>query len=706
MKRGPSAASFDFSDAGSSYSLQDEVKRQAGGQAGGADDGEEDKPVAAVSTAQLKKRGRPASSSRPAAHDVSEQMCRNCPDQCAKGSVRCWVHKRAFDCLTQMCCGPKSDHKSADAEAFKLTFGGSDGTEGVIAAENLVFEDFLEQHPDGTCPKGKARGLGFKLGNVLNLEGFRKQEEKGSKDRMWDFQIFCKQLGKMRGWDVTKRRAEWAKLKINPDLEQDEQGPEESRSRVQVPSHLIGEDYKATRDISFKEHTLQLAAKAKKLTDDECEKIRADLGKGFGELGSASVFSRSSTAALSSSSILADPSSGSDAMAILRVAAQKVQDELQVAGQPAVKKTVAAAPPSSPAKDLTQGDQSPQRPATTGGKDNVAAAPASFVNTQKRLWLKSMGASETKAKAALIDVQAALDHTDAAEQMLDQSHLSHKLDYSDFKKSLKERWQLLGLWLGGEAQINEKQEVIIQQINDKSAVVGGGQAEGESAESPPDQPAPTKTNRLQTSLNAVVFCPVESKEMLSLEELNTKVASIGSGVMTERRALESMLQELTDQFVLVKQLAKGLTIATRDLNKVVNDDKRDHKNSVEGKSKESKAADEQNIKRRKMVPPFAKDPGSFKVQLSPTYPSLQPLDAFPSGPTKPNNFWEEPHLFPGGEDFLKFIKPEEEGDDFKDCQVVRDNLHSWMQSFPLSAEAREKGKVVAPVIAHMDSPPS
>ena len=121
-----------------------------------------------------------------------------------------------------------------------------------------------------------------------------------------------------------------------------------------------------------------------------------------------------------------------------------------------MKKTVAAAPPSSPAKDLTQGDQSPQRPATTGGKDNVAAAPASFVNTQKRIWLKSMCSSETKAKAALIDAQAALDHTDAAVQMLDQNNLSHKLDYTDFKESLKERWQLLGLRMGGEAQNHEK----------------------------------------------------------------------------------------------------------------------------------------------------------------------------------------------------------------------------------------------------------
>lgn len=35
-------------------------------------------------------------------HETTNESCVNCPDQRANKNVRCWVHKRAYECMSRI----------------------------------------------------------------------------------------------------------------------------------------------------------------------------------------------------------------------------------------------------------------------------------------------------------------------------------------------------------------------------------------------------------------------------------------------------------------------------------------------------------------------------------------------------------------------------------------------------------------------------
>jgi hypothetical protein len=238
MKRPADGAGFNFpGDAastcsgGSDFSLVDEAARQAGGGA----------PVA--------KRTK---------HTIGDGQCANCEDPIARGQIRCWKHKRAFECLH------KNIMKGGDAAEiaiFEETFGKSKGDIGCVEKQNVVFNAFLEQNPDGQLTKGKPRGKGFRLASVVHSTGFRIEKANVQDDRMWDLELFTNKMKSSRGWSAERAKTEFDILRASPNLESDMGGPRWSRERVQVPAHLLGKVSKVTKEMAFEERRLDQSTK-------------------------------------------------------------------------------------------------------------------------------------------------------------------------------------------------------------------------------------------------------------------------------------------------------------------------------------------------------------------------------------------------------------------------------------------------------------
>ena len=243
---------FDFQSTvdSSGYSLQGEAKKQSeASEASGSSLG--------PSASSLGRR--PAKSPKHSKEEGS--TCRHCPESCAKGQIRCWVHKRAYDAIH------KNIMKEKDPEEinlFEAVFGlAKTGTEGDTERANAVLNTFLQSYPDGQTPRGKPRGKDFKLSSVNHATGFRKQRERSKSDSLMDFELFCGQMKSLRQWDTTRCTQEWQLLKCDPNNETDMGGPRWSRERVQIPAWLLGSVTLTSRDVAFEERVLNTATKAK-----------------------------------------------------------------------------------------------------------------------------------------------------------------------------------------------------------------------------------------------------------------------------------------------------------------------------------------------------------------------------------------------------------------------------------------------------------
>ena len=235
----PDALAFDFlSTASSGFSLADEIRRQSS-------DAEE-----------LKQR--PAKLAKHAVN--SDVTCRHCPEPCAKGQVRCWVHKRAAECIKVNVDKSGTEEEKHD---YEDTFGKTKDDEGNIEVANEVLTRFLEQWPDGKSKPGKPRGKDFKVSAITHSRGFRKEEAKQAINPMWDLEFFSMKMKSCRGWDAARSRQEWASLRADASLLQDAGGPKWSKERTEIPSYLVGLDSNVNVTKTFEERRLDTSTKAK-----------------------------------------------------------------------------------------------------------------------------------------------------------------------------------------------------------------------------------------------------------------------------------------------------------------------------------------------------------------------------------------------------------------------------------------------------------
>jgi hypothetical protein len=174
--------------------------------------------------------------------------------------LRCWTHNRAYDCIRK---AVYKDNDSEEVSAFEDAFGKGKGDDGDVEKQNVIMTSFLETYPDGCGKPGKKRGKDFKVASVMHGIGYRKEQEKASSNRMWDFELFCNNMKMLRGWDATRCRTEFDLIKADPDCDSDMGGPRWSRERVEVPAYLTGEVTVTNRSISFEDRRLVQSTKAK-----------------------------------------------------------------------------------------------------------------------------------------------------------------------------------------------------------------------------------------------------------------------------------------------------------------------------------------------------------------------------------------------------------------------------------------------------------
>ena len=243
-KTASTSASGGGGSSTGAFSLKDEVARQA-----------------AASLASSPDDSAAKRSGKTIKHANAEEVtCRHCPGPAAKGQIRCWVHKRAFESIQ---VNTKKDGDKAEQELFKTTFGASRDDEGHIDSANLVLEKFLEKWPDGKVVKGKARGKDFKLSSVKQTQGFRREKKAFEQEPKWDFELFCNEMKMKRGWAVPRCRTEWDKLRADESIDRDMSGPSWSRECLQIPAWLTGMRSVEASDTAYEDKSLDIVTKLK-----------------------------------------------------------------------------------------------------------------------------------------------------------------------------------------------------------------------------------------------------------------------------------------------------------------------------------------------------------------------------------------------------------------------------------------------------------
>lgn len=187
-------------------------------------------------------------------------LCRHCPEPTAKNQVRCWLHKRAYDCMLN---NLKKDGDAAEMAVFEETFGKSGEEPAAAEKANEVMTVFLAQFPDGKSKLGRARGKGFKLSSVIHSQGFRKESAKVNAESVWDFEIFCSKMRSLRNWDHNRCKEQWDLLRADPNVYRDHDGPRWSKERQEIPAWLTGDVRRESKDISYEERRLDTQTKPK-----------------------------------------------------------------------------------------------------------------------------------------------------------------------------------------------------------------------------------------------------------------------------------------------------------------------------------------------------------------------------------------------------------------------------------------------------------
>lgn len=425
-KRSAPTDGFDFMGMGAQsqasdggFSLDDEVNRQTD---------------ASSSSGQ---RGRKA-----AKLERDENNCLHCPDPCAKGQLRCWPHKRAYDCLHKHAMKAPD---SQEASLFTTIFGDNNKSEqGDLSQQTTVMEEFLTQFPDGKAKPGKARGLGFKLTSIVHSTGFRREREKYATGKLWDLELFSNMMKSMRGWDAQRVRSEWELLKANPNTERDNGGPK-SAERVAIPANLLGEVGNVERDVAFEQRARETSTKAKKFSETEMEQAKSELSRGFEQVGDVAAMAREAHLALPGNALSADPSPRKELVDMMSLA---------LGADPSPRKELPANRVPTAAGALASVGEG----AKAGAKEKAADVRGSRT-TVKRQLAKSL---KTMREKTIVAVRDALLQTTAARDAQVKLGLQPN-EYKEFQDTVGERVMIAEAWLGCKIVLSSDGETVTEK---------------------------------------------------------------------------------------------------------------------------------------------------------------------------------------------------------------------------------------------------
>ena len=693
---------FDFqSQAGSEFSLSDEVKRQ-----------------------------EQASSKRAKSnqHAVDEDaICVHCTDKRAQGQLRCWVHKRAYECIQK-----NSAKDPKELQAFQAIFGQNKSDLGDLEKATQCMEKFLEMYPDGKCPAGKARGNNFQVSSLVHTEGHRKEKYRGEEGKMWDFELFSNWMKLHRCWDTARSRQEWERIKADPDTDGDMGGPRHSKERLTIPAYLIGEVTRGEKHTSFEERRVDSSTKAKKISDDEMVRARAEIDRGFGAKLDVGDFEASSRLTLPAS------------------AAMSRGDGLVTPGQllHSVFGNAGASSSSSPSSAAallaaSGGDAAAASPAAAsaaangpeGSPDKKAASLVDVRSTRNSSKKALKGTLEKLRKRVVEVILSGKKELQATQQTIKEAGLTDS-EFNEFRETLQERIRVGEAWLGTSVEPPaEKGQPILHPLPmgettpaepaEPAAAAGAGTAvdgqeaqdqaaaENKGGERPAAQALLTATAEqhdgyLKKLLASIAFLPMESSDVNSSTNLEKVVDKVG--VAIDITAVEAATELVNQTKVLIDQLIKAISIATADLRKAVNRDAADYKKKAEAekrKRQEEEAQaqkDEEAAHQRKLM--SMKVSGSFKLPLAEIgHPAMRVhadsaswLEAQKSDAA---TFFMEPSLLQKTTAFEKTIAGKFAQDEDTPEAKLSFALTRWSRAFPGSQEAQTTYKVVAPVLGSM-----
>eukprot|EP00974_Lingulodinium_polyedra_P049590 4767924-Lingulodinium_polyedra.AAC.1 len=105
----------------------------------------------------------------------------------------------------------------------------------------------------------KRRGS-LDLTRFVHLRGVRQAKARVSQNPMWEMEMFQKEMSNKRGWPFPKSATVFNQLRATPSLEQDNLGWN-GAERVEIPSSLLGNDFKEKRQEEYEDRQLETSSK-------------------------------------------------------------------------------------------------------------------------------------------------------------------------------------------------------------------------------------------------------------------------------------------------------------------------------------------------------------------------------------------------------------------------------------------------------------
>jgi hypothetical protein len=633
---------FGFGSQASSFSLAEEVSRQAG------------KSVKIEQSSESTQNKKPRSSGS-SAH--CGKMCSYCSEPAVEHQDKCVGHKRALDCIRKQATRAEG---SQEAEAFYAIFGKKkEGPPDAVLA-GKVLDEFLEEYPDCKVKlmKQSTKAKPFKVGQFVHSQGFRKEHSDIDQKHKWDEELFVRQMANLRGWNNVRAKQEWGSLKSNPSTYRDEMGPAHSRERLGIPAELIGASFISDASTNYEDKKVEESSKAKALNTQEKEKLQAECARGFAMHADLEQFKAQSGMALAAGSITGD-----------RADQQKSLSEIL-----GIRAGVAAAGPTHQGQGggAIEAESSP-------GKEPPAKKPrvvdlGRARNTSTAAATKAVKTVKTKIQAVL--AEALVIHVEA------QTKYSTNADCTSFMATLKERCDLAEAWLGVTTTFADGVPTFLVQeftaVNSKDVLVDGT-----------EEKAVLHDVLLKKTMEPIKLLPIESRDFMAASRMTFLLAALASAESVDD--IERIDTDMTQNRLLCDQLAKGLKIASADMKKAMRDIDKDQKKQLDNASREQadKArvqTEEKEVHERRRIVQL-KGAGCFNVKFAEN--GHNPLKVYDSPAAfvkaleeTTDLVWSQPCIIRGA-----WI----EGD----LKVLPGTLKSWTKNFPKNTDTN--GHNVAPL---------
>ena len=101
------------------------------------------------------------------------------------------------------------------------------------------------------------------------------------RDVKCDQELFVKQMMNLRGWDPSRAMEEWKRFDLDSSVARDMKGPRHSQLRLFIPGNLFGADTKDRGNLHGETRKLAQASKKQKMSAEDQEQLRKEVGRGF-----------------------------------------------------------------------------------------------------------------------------------------------------------------------------------------------------------------------------------------------------------------------------------------------------------------------------------------------------------------------------------------------------------------------------------------